>query len=193
MTPPSAETLASADSFLVRFATSKGDFDVMMRAGWAPRGAARVGEVVASGFYDGARFFRAVRGFVIQWGIPADTASMGAWNGRAIADDPVRESNGRGTMTFAAGGPGTRTVHLFINLRDNARLDAMGFAPVGEVVRGMDVVDSLYTGYGESAPAGKGPTQRALSAEGEALLAREFPLLDRIRTARVVRVWPGAR
>ncbi|MCC7002298.1 MAG: peptidylprolyl isomerase [Gemmatimonadaceae bacterium] len=191
--PPDAALLATADSFLVRFATTKGDFDVMLRKSWAPRGAERVGELVLANYYDGARFFRALPGFVVQWGIAADTAMTRAWSGRRIADDSVRESNRRGTVTFGAGGQAnTRTVHLFVNLRDNARLDATRFAPVGEVVRGMDVVDQLYTGYGEGAPAGKGPSQQAMSQEGEALLARDFPLLDQIKTARVVRLFSAA-
>ena len=181
------------NSFLVRFTTTKGEFDVLVRRSWAPLGAARVGEAVAAGYYDGARFFRALRGFVVQWGIAADSANTALWRGRRIADDSVRVSNRRGTVTYAAGGPNTRTVQLFINLRDNARLDALGFAPVGEVVRGMDVVDTLHTGYGEGAPAGQGPTQAKLGAQGEAYLARDFPLLDQIRSARVVRLWPVAR
>lgn len=185
---PDSAALADADSVLVRFVTTKGDIDVMLRQSWAPRGAERVSRVVASGYYDGARFFRALRGFVVQWGIPADTARRGEWSAR-IVDDTVRESNRRGTVTFAAGGANTRTAQLFVNLRDNARLDAMGFAPVGEVVRGIDVVDALHTAYGEGAPAGQGPTQQRISAEGEAYLMREFPLLDRIVRARVVRVF----
>ena len=193
LTPPSADVLAAADSFLVRFTTTKGEFDVLVRRSWSPLGAARVGEAVAAGYYDGARFFRALRGFVVQWGIAADSANTALWRGRRIADDSVRVSNRRGTVTYAAGGPNTRTVQLFINLRDNARLDALGFAPVGEVVRGMDVVDTLHTGYGEGAPAGQGPTQDKLGAQGEAYLARDFPLLDQIRSARVVRLWPVAR
>lgn len=189
---PDTATLAAADSVLVRFVTTKGDFDVMLRKDWAPLGAARVSQVVASGYYDGARFFRALRGFVVQWGIPADTARRRDWSVR-LADDPVRESNHRGTVTFAAGGANTRTAQLFVSLRDNARLDAMGFAPVGSVVRGMEVVDALHTGYGEGGPSGQGPAQGRIAAEGEAYLAREFALLDRIIRARVVRVFgPGS-
>jgi peptidyl-prolyl cis-trans isomerase A (cyclophilin A) len=188
---PDSATLAAADSVLVRFVTSKGDFDVMLRKSWAPLGAVRVSHVVASGYYDGARFFRALRGFVVQWGIPADTARRRDWSAR-LADDPVRESNHRGTITFAAGGANTRTAQLFVSLRDNARLDAMGFAPVGSVVRGMDVVDALHTGYGEGGPSGQGPAQGRIAAEGEAYLAADFPLLDRIIRARVVRVFGPA-
>lgn len=192
-TPPDSVTVAGADSVLVRFSTTKGDIEVMLRRGWAPHGAPRVAHAVAAGYYDDARFFRALRGFVVQWGLAADTAATRAWRERRLADDPVRESNRRGTVTFAAGGPNTRTVQLFVNLRDNARLDAMGFAPVGEVVRGLDVVDALHTGYGEGAPAGKGPTQQRIGAEGEAYLAKDFPLLDRVRAARVVRVFAASR
>ena len=193
LTPPDSAAIAAADSVLVRFATTKGDIDVMLRRRWSPNGAPRVADAVAAGYYDGARFFRALRGFVVQWGIAADTALSKSWSRRSIPDDTVRESNRRGTVTFAAGGVNTRTVQLFVNLRDNARLDAMRFAPVGEVVRGMDVVDALHTDYGEGAPAGKGPTQGKLGAEGELYLAREFPLLDQIRTARVVRLYTANR
>lgn len=190
---PDSAAIAAADSVLVRFATTKGDIDVMVRRSWAPHGAPRVAQAVAAGYYDGARFFRALRGFVVQWGIAADTAVSKQWSARSIPDDTVRESNRRGTVTFAAGGANTRTVQLFVNLRDNARLDATRFAPVGEVVRGMDVVDGLYTEYGEAAPAGKGPSQGRIGAQGEAYLAKDFPLLDQIRTARVVRLYPANR
>ncbi|MDH5233727.1 MAG: peptidylprolyl isomerase [Gemmatimonadota bacterium] len=187
----SAESIVGADSVLVRLTTTRGDVDLVVRRHWAPAGAARVGEAVAAGYYDGARFFRALRGFVVQFGIAADTAMSAAWRARAIPDDPVTQSNRRGSLVFAAGGPNTRTVQLFINLRDNARLDALGFAPVGEVVAGMDAVDALYTAYGEGPPSGSGPNQRDIGQQGEAYLAREFPLLDRIVRARVVRAWPA--
>lgn len=184
---------ATADSFLVRVETTKGTMDIAVRRSWAPHGAIRVGEAVRAGYYDGARFFRALRGFVVQWGLSPDSARTASWRGRTIPDDTVRQSNRRGTMSFAAGGPNTRTVQLFLNLRDNARLDALGFAPVGEVVAGLEVLDALYTGYGEGAPAGSGPTQQRLTNEGEAYLARDFPLLDRIVSARIVRAWLPTR
>ncbi len=181
--------LARADSFLVRLETNRGIIDILVRRSWAPNGAPRVGEAVISGYYDGARFFRALRGFVVQWGIAPDSATTAAWRTRTIPDDTVRQTNRRGTVSFAAGGANTRTVQLFINLRDNARLDWLGFAPVGEVIAGMDVVDALHTGYGEGAPTGSGPTQQRLTNEGEAYLAKDFPLLDQILSARVARVW----
>lgn len=174
------------DSFLVRLSTSKGDVDAIIRRHWAPLGAGQFYDAVSTGYYDGARFFRTVRGFVAQFGLAADPALSAEWRNKQIADDSVRQSNRRGSLVFAAGGPGTRTTQLFINLRDNARLDAMGFSPIGEVVRGIDAVDALYTGYGDGANA---PQQNRIGAEGEAYLAANFPLLDRILMAQVVRAW----
>lgn len=174
------------DSFVVRLATAKGDLDVMLRRHWAPQGVGRVYEAVHANYYDGARFFRAIRGFVVQFGIAADPAVSAAWRERRIPDDTVRQSNRRGTLVFAAGGPDTRTTQLFFNLRDNARLDALGFAPLGEVIAGLDVMDALFTGYGSGTTT---PSQDRIGAEGEAYLAAEFPLLDRILTARVIRTW----
>lgn len=175
-----------ASGFRVRFETSRGDIVVEVRPDWAPRGAERLRELVAEEFFDGARFFRVVEGFVVQFGIAADPAVSGQWRGRAIPDDPVVASNARGTVTFATSGTDTRTTQLFINLRDNGRLDDSAFAPIGRVVEGMDVVDLLYGGYGEGAPQGKGPRQDRIQSEGEAYLAREFPLLDRIHRAVLV-------
>ncbi len=179
------------DSALLRLVTTKGEIDIMLRTHWAPNGVSRVREAVAVRYYDGTRFFRALRGFVVQFGLAADPDVIEAWRLRTIPDDTVRESNRRGTLVFAAGAqPNTRTTQLFINLRDNARLDAMGFAPLGEVVRGIDVVDALHTEYAR-VPGGNEPDQREIMREGEAYLAREFPLLDRILTARIVRTWPS--
>ena len=180
---------AGPDSFVVRFETTKGAFDLKVHRDWAPRGADRVHWLVRHGFYDRARFFRVVPDFVVQFGIPADTAVARLWRTRRIDDDSVRRSNVRGTLSFAAGGPNTRTTQLFINLKDNTRLDHLGFAVLAQVVAGMEVVDSLYRGYGEGAPRGKGPSQERINAEGDAYLAREFPLLDQVRRARVVREW----
>lgn len=176
------------DSILVRLATSQGEIDVLIRASWAPQGAQRAYEAFASGYYDGARFFRTIRAFVAQFGIAADTGRTNAWRARAIPDDSVLQTNRRGTLVFAAGGPNTRTVQLFFNLRDNSRLDAFGFAPIGEIVRGWDALDALYTGYGDG---GTAPSQERLTREGEAYLAAEFPLLDRIISASVIHIWPA--
>jgi peptidyl-prolyl cis-trans isomerase A (cyclophilin A) len=159
----------------------------MVHRDWAPRGADRIHALVRHRYYDGARFFRAVPNFVVQFGLAADPAATAAVRERRIPDDSVRRSNVRGTLSFAAGGPDTRTAQLFINLRDNQRLDRLGFAVAGQVVAGMAVVDSLHTGYGEGAPRGEGPTQERITREGEPYLARDFPKLDRIVEARIVR------
>jgi peptidyl-prolyl cis-trans isomerase A (cyclophilin A) len=190
---PKGLDAVAPDSFVVRFATSRGDIDLMVHRAWSPRGADRVHWLATHGFYDGARFFRAVKDFVVQFGIPADTAVSRTWRGRSIGDDPVRASNVRGYVTFAKGGPNSRTTQLYINLRDNSRLDTLGFSPIGRVVAGMAVVDSLYTGYGEGPPRGSGPAQDRIVREGEAYLAREFPKLDRIVTARVVSAWRAGK
>jgi peptidyl-prolyl cis-trans isomerase A (cyclophilin A) len=178
-------TQQAPDSFRARFATTKGDFVIAVRRAWAPRGADRFYNLVRSGFYDGVRFFRVIPGFMAQFGIHGDTTVTAAWRQRVIPDDPVRRSNQRGMVTFATAGPGTRTTQIFINYRDNNRLDASGFAPVGEVVQGMDVVDKLYSGYGEGAPQGHGPDQYRMNLEGEKYLARQFPRLDKVKKATI--------
>ena len=178
------------DSFVVQLTTSRGRFDLMVHRDWSPKGADRLFWLFTHGYYDGARFFRMVPGFVVQFGLSPDTTVVRAWGSRRFDDDPVVHSNGRGTLSFATSGPNTRMTQLFINLGDNQRLDAMGFSPVAQVVGGMAVVDSLYAGYGEGPPRGNGPNQDRMSAEGDAYIVREFPKLDRIVTARVVRRWP---
>lgn len=174
------------DSFVVRLATSKGAVDAIIRRDWAPHGADRFYELVATGYYDGARFFRSLRGFVTQFGIAADPAVTARWLEQPIPDDSVTQSNRRGTLVFASGGPNTRTTQMFINLRDNARLDGLRFPPIGEVIAGLDAVDALYTGYGDGPD---GPNQGRITREGEAYLAANFPLLDRIERATVIRAW----
>ena len=178
------------DSFVVSVVSSRGPFELMVRRTWAPRGADRFHYLVRNGYYDGVRFFRVVKGFVAQFGIHGDTAVAAAWRTRRFADDSVRAANNRGTLTFATGGPNTRTTQLFINLVDNRRLDASGFAPIGEVTSGLSVVDSLYGGYGEAPPRGTGPDQERLQREGNAYLVASHPKLDSIVTARVTRRWP---
>jgi len=184
--PPAYTPGVIPDSFVVRMSTSKGDVDAIIRRSWAPLGAAQFYDAVSTGYYDGARFFRSIRGFVTQFGLAADPAVTAQWVSKRIPDDSVRQSNRRGTLVFASGGPGTRTTQMFVNLRDNARLDGLGFPPIGEIIRGIDAIDSLYTGYGDGANA---PQQNRITAEGEAYLAANFPLLDRIVQAKVVRAW----
>lgn len=177
--------LQAPDSFRARFGTTKGDFVIMVHRAWAPRGADRFYNLVRAGFYDGVRFFRVIPGFMAQFGLHGDPAVTAAWQPRVFPDDPVRRTNGRGMVTFATAGAGTRTTQVFINYRDNSPLDAGGFAPFGQVVEGMDVVDKLFGGYGEGAPGGRGPDQYRLNMEGETYLARQFPNLDKINKATV--------
>ncbi|MFN2565069.1 MAG: peptidylprolyl isomerase [Gemmatimonadaceae bacterium] len=189
---PGERTAAAPDSFRVAVETSRGRFDVVAHRGWAPNGVDRFYVLVRRQYYDDARFFRVVSGFVAQFGLSGDPRVTEAWRPRSIADEPVRQSNRRGRIAFARGGPNTRTTQLFINLRDNPRLDTLngfGFPPIAEVVAGMEVVDSLYAGYGEGQPRGNGPPQDSIRALGNEYLRRAFPRLDFIQRARVVREW----
>ncbi len=142
--------------------------------------------LVKSGYYDGVRFFRVISGFMAQFGIHGDPKVSAVWRERTMPDDPVRQSNARGMVTYATAGPGTRTTQIFINYRDNSGLDGQGFAPFGKVVEGMNVVDRLFAGYGEGAPRGGGPNQGRIQAEGNAYLARDFPKLDYVKRATIV-------
>jgi peptidyl-prolyl cis-trans isomerase A (cyclophilin A) len=188
---PGASSSEAPANFRVRFETSKGAFVLEAHRAWSPRGADRLYQLVQSGFFDNTRFFRALTGFMVQFGIHGEPAVNAAWERLPIPDDSVAHSNARGTMSFATSGPATRTTQVFINLVDNASLDAMGFSPVGAVIEGMAVVDSLYAGYGEGAPSGFGPDQMRIMSEGNAYLEREFPKLDFIRTARLVEAAGG--
>jgi peptidyl-prolyl cis-trans isomerase A (cyclophilin A) len=186
------------DSFRVAFETSKGRFDVMARKSWAPIGVDRLYTLVQSKYFDDVRFFRVVSGFVAQFGMSGQPTVTKDWERRCIADEPVHHSNLRGAISFARGGPGTRSTQLFVNLKDNVVLDSLsgfGFPPIAEVVSGMDVVDSLYSGYGESAPRSgpqygrEGPDQDSIGARGNAYLNAGWPKLDYVKTARVVQEW----
>jgi peptidyl-prolyl cis-trans isomerase A (cyclophilin A) len=167
-----------------KFETTKGDFVIEVLSEWAPLGAARFTELIGSGFYDGAKFFRVLPGFVVQFGLPADPKSAPRVSN--LADDPVTQTNAKGTITFATAGPNTRTSQVFINLVDNDRLDSMGFAPFGKVVEGFDIVEKLYAGYGEGAPYGHGPDQGRARTLGNAYLEASFPKLDGITKVTVV-------
>jgi peptidyl-prolyl cis-trans isomerase A (cyclophilin A) len=169
----------------VKFDTSKGVFVVAVHRDWAPNGADRFYNLVKNGFYDNARFFRVISGFMVQFGISADPKISAVWRQARIKDDPVKQSNGRGLITFATAGPDTRTTQVFINFGDNHGLDRQGFAPFGQVISGMNVVDALYSGYGEGAPGGNGPEQGRTQQEGNAYLISGFPKLDYIKTATI--------
>jgi peptidyl-prolyl cis-trans isomerase A (cyclophilin A) len=186
---PSPEVLAerAPDTVRVRFETSKGPFTVEAYRNWSPHGVDRFYQLVRLGYYDDVRFFRVLTGFMAQFGLHGNPRVWAAWRDRAIPDDPVTQSNKPGTITFATRGPNTRTTQLFINYRDNANLDAMGFTPFGVVTEGMNVVESLYSEYGEGAPDGGGPSQERAGTEGNEYLKRDFPKLDYIVKATIIK------
>lgn len=182
---------AAPDSFRVAFETSRGKFTMIARRSWAPHGVDRFYYLTKHRYYDSTYFFRVIENFVAQFGISGNPQVNEAWQDRRIPDDPVRHSNTRGTIAFASEGPNTRTVQLFINLRDNPKLDTYGggFPPIGEVIDGLPVVESLYDGYGEGAPSGLGPRQELITGQGNTYLQRYFPKLDLVVRASIEREW----
>ena len=166
--------------FKVKFECSNGTFTVECHRDWAPLGAARFEELVKAGYYNEARFFRVVPGFVAQFGIAGNPETTAKWRVNRLKDDPVKQSNSPGTLVFATSGPNTRTTQLFINYGDNKRLDGMGFSPFGKVIDGMDVVKAICSEYGEK------PSQPRMEGEGNAYLLKEFPKLDFIKSATIV-------
>lgn len=184
---PAALTEQAPATFKANFETSKGTFVVEVQREWAPIGADRFYNLVANGFFDELRFFRVIEGFMAQFGIHGNPTVQSAWRNAQIKDDPVKQSNKRGYVVFATAGPNTRTTQLFINFGDNTGLDKQGFAPFGQVVSGMDVVDKIYNGYGEGAPRGRGPDQGRIQMEGNAYLNKEFPRLDFIKSATIAK------
>jgi len=176
-------------SYKAVFSTSKGDFTIQVTRDWAPKGADRFYNLVKNGFYNDARFFRVIRNprpFMAQFGISGDPAVTAKWENANLQDDPVKEHNTRGMVSFATAGPNTRTTQVFINYSDNSRLDEFGFSPFGQVTSGMEVVDQLYADYGEGAPQGSGPDQDKITHEGNPYLTKDFPKLDYIKTATIV-------
>lgn len=176
----SAAQSTAPDTYRVLLDTSKGSIVIAVDRALAPNGAQSFYELVEAKYFDGARFYRVVPGFVVQWGAAAVPAVTKKWD-TTIPDDPVKVSNFRGTVAFAATGqPNSRTTHLFISLGDNGRLDTLGFAPIGRVTSGMRVIDHICSGYGQQ------PDQGLIEAQGNAYLEKAFPRLDYIKTARVV-------
>ena len=189
---PATLTAKAPATYQVKFITTKGDFVITVTRAWAPLGADRFYNLARHHFYDNTSFFRVLKGFVVQWGISAYPPVSAAWSHAPIKDDPVVQSNLRGYLTYAMGGPNTRTTQVFINLVDNKRLDGMGFAAFGQVTEGMDVVDSLYSGYGEGAPDGKGPAQDNIEKTGKPYLDKDFPQLDSVKTTSLILPEPSA-
>jgi peptidyl-prolyl cis-trans isomerase A (cyclophilin A) len=178
---PSTMKASAPAVYVVRLETTKGPIEIRVTKAWAPLGADRFYNLVRAGFYTDAAFFRTIKGFMAQFGIPARPEVNRVWDHMNLKDDPVLQSNKRGFVTFATGGPNTRTTQIFIGMRDNGYLDADGFSPFGEVIEGMDVVDMLYNGYGDAASLHPG-----IDTQGKAFLDKNFPKLDRILKASIV-------
>ena len=184
---PSLATERAPDVFRASFTTTRGTFVVEVHRDWAPNGADRFYNLVKLGFYDDTRFFRVIDGFMAQFGISGDPAITSRWRTANIKDDPVKQSNLRGFVTYAqTSQPDSRSTQIFVNYKDNSRLDQSRFAPFGKVVEGMRVLDELYAGYGEGRPQGQGPDQMRVEESGNAYLDDQFPKLDRVLVARVL-------
>lgn len=187
---PAALKETSPKTFQATFATTKGTFVVEFTRAWSPNGVDRAYTMVKHGFLDGVKFFRVVPGFVVQFGIHGDPAISTKWLDSNIPDDKVVASNKKGYVTFAkSSAPNSRSTQLFINLEDNVRLDAMGFAPIGRVVSGMDVVEKLFGEYGEEVTG----LQGEIAMNGNAFLEKNFPKLDAIKTCRLTGPTAGAK
>ncbi len=184
---PAKATEQAPEKFRVKLDTTKGPVTIEVVRAWAPKGADRFYNLVKLGFYTDIAFFRVIDGFMAQFGIHGNPEVSAKWRDAKIADDPVKQSNLRGFVSYAMAGPNTRTTQLFINYADrNRQLDGSGFSPFGRVIEGMENIDNLYSGYGEGAPSGKGPNQGLIQTQGNAYLRKSFPNLDYIKSATVV-------
>ena len=172
--------------FRVLFETSKGNVLIRVQRDWAPLGADRFYTLVTNGFYNDIRIYRVIDGFMGQFGLNGDGLVNSAWMNETLRDDPVAASNTRGRVTFAKGGANSRTTEIFISTRDNVYLDEDRFAPFGEVLEGMEVVDSWNGDYGDGPPRGQGPYAIQAASQGNSYLDSAFPALDRILSATVV-------
>jgi peptidyl-prolyl cis-trans isomerase A (cyclophilin A) len=182
---PAKQPAHTPDVYRVTLDTSKGAVVLEITRGWAPHGADHFYELVQNRYYDGDRFYRVVPRFVVQFGINGDPQISQLWSSLRIADDPVKQKNRKGTVTFASSGPGARTTQVFVNMRDNLPLDREGFAPIGRVAEGMDVLERLYGGYGDMPPRGSGPDGVEIERQGNSYLDNHFPRLDFIKKAAV--------
>ena len=184
LTDPSRLTETAPNLYRARFETSKGAFVIEVHREWAPIGADRFYNLVKNGFYDGTRFFRVWPGFMAQFGINGTPDIQDAWQRAFLRDDPVTQKNVRGFVSFTTEGrPQSRFTQIFINYDDNSRLDADGFAPFGQVVSGMEVVDTLHSPEPQ-------PDQRRILREGNEYLQKEFPQLDFVKKVTIVPATP---
>ena len=181
---PSQDAKVPAE-FRIKLETTKGDIVIKVVRDWAPKGADQVHALVKAGYYDECRFYRVIPKFVAQFGINGTPATAARWKEKPIDDDPVKEKNTRGRVVFAKSGPNSRTTNLFINLRDSTSLDGQGFAPIGEVVEGLEIADQLFA-TGDGAPKGRGPNQKKIYEEGNDWLKKDFKDMDYIKKATIV-------
>lgn len=170
--------------FKVSFDTSRGLVVVEVHRDWAPRGVDHFWDLLQTGYFDGDRIYRVTQRYA-QFGINGDPSVTSLWSTARIPDDPRKQSNLKGTLTYAQEGPGSRTTQLFFNLQDNIALDKEKFAPIGKVVEGIDVLDHFYSGYGDWPPRGEGPDPAKLQAQGNPYLEARFPRLDYIKKATI--------
>ena len=184
---PASLRATAPEVFKAQFTTTKGDFVIEVHRDWAPLGADRFYNLVKNGFFTNAAFFRVVPGFMVQFGLSANPAVNKALANANIKDDPVKQSNTRGMVTFAKTSlPNSRSTQLYINFGNNAALDPQGFAPIGSVVEGMEVVDMINSSYRER------PDQQAITEEGDAYIMKNFPMIDKIKMAKIVPAEPAA-
>lgn len=188
--PKADADLISPEHYTALVDSTKGTFLIEVHRSWSPIGSDRFYTLTRKGFFTDIPFFRVIRGFMAQFGIHGSPPVNQSWRSKPIQDDPANQSNQRGTISFATAGPNTRTTQLFINTANNDNLDAMGFTPIGRIVHrpsspGMEVVDRLFSGYGEGHPSGRGPSQELLQNIGTEFLKEHYPYLDYIKTIQI--------
>lgn len=175
------------DVYRAKFETTKGSFTLEVTRALSPLGADRFYNLIRAGYYDDSRFTRVVPHFIVQFGVPKDSVLARLWYTNTFPDDSVKTSNVRGTFAFSMRGPNDRTTQIYISLVDNSRNDPQGFSPLGRVVEGMSVVDSLYNGYGETSGGGvRAGKQGPLLSGGNAFVDREYPKLDHLIRATII-------
>lgn len=181
---PSLATEKAPEKFRVKFSTTKGDYTVEVNRAWSPNGADRFYNLVKIGYFQDVAIFRAIKGFMYQFGIHGDPAISAVWGEANISDDPnAGISNAPGTLCFAkTGRPNSRSTQMFVNLGNNANLDAQGFTPFGSVVEGMDVVRKINTEYGENRPNVQGD----FKDQGNAYIMKQFPNIDLIKSVTLI-------
>lgn len=176
-------------TFKARFETTKGNFDIEAKREWSPKGVDRFYQLIKNDYYVNVAIFRVVPNFVAQFGIHNDTLIHNAWQKRGIEDEPVLEKNAKMTISFARGGKNSRSNQIFINLKDNFRLDKLaysgvtGFPVVAKVIDGEENILKFYDGYGDEL----GRKQGRITKEGSAFLEENYPKVDYILKAYILK------